>query len=124
MEKRHYTLNDLDGHDIYTIIEINGVKAIHILCYYWERDSEYEDEEGNILSWARTDATGIIIPLEEFIAEVKKDETRYIDILWEETKQYQYDLTREKAEVETEGDYIYLPYNKITIDTPYGEYFA
>lgn len=123
MEKRYYYLHDLEGKDIYTICEINGVKSIHIFCYYWERDSDYEGENGRILRWSRTDATGIIIPLEIFI-DCLKFYKHYIDDLWADTKQYQYDLTKEEAEAEAEGEYIHLSYEDITMDTPYGEYIS
>ena len=102
--------------ELYNIFtDDDGNRFVHLLAYIWE----YEGE-----SWRITEGTGMIIPIEEFIDEVKKDEEgEYINLLWENTTQYeQEDLTEEDI-----IDYIdevndFLNYDEITIDTPDGDY--
>lgn len=130
MEKKYFTLEQLDNCDFYSIFDDCGVKSIHILCYYWERDillddPNERDEDGRPMNWARTDGTFIIVPLEEFIANYKQKNIQYTgEYLWVNTKQYQYDMSEEMARAEAEGYYVPLHYSEITIDTPYGEYIS
>ena len=128
--KRLIGLKEADGAEFFDIIDVDGMKSIHILCYYFRREpnenDELElDEEGNLKTWARVDGTFIIVPLEEFIKRLSEEGSGYLDNeLWAETKQYQYDMSEKDASKEILGEYDVLGYMEVKMSTPYGSYVA
>lgn len=100
----------------------NGGKEIHIGGYIYA--SDIDEGEGY---WRNVEFTFCIIPLDEFIKNVKEDED-YIGILESEIKQYIVDCTEEEV-VEYINNYFNgkpadytLTYEEITEDTPCGNY--
>lgn len=126
MKKRMITLDELENCEMYDIeIDPHGVKCIHILCYYYVRDTDEVDEDGQPLEWARVDGTFLIVPLDEFIRNYKEGGVEYLDMeLWAETKQYQYDMTEESAKMENADGVYVLQYSDLTMDTPCGSYVS
>lgn len=121
--------------DFYTIFMGDGlygdrnVKMIHIDGYTYKSDSkEFVTEDNpNGIYWANTQAVWLIEPLSEFIQNLRAD-YNYVDTLFEESKQYQTDMT-EKEMVDGINRYFdgnppqfILPYEEITEDTPCGTY--
>lgn len=121
---RKLTLKEGDGAEFFDIIQLSGKKYVHILCYYFKRDSDETNEKGEELSWARVDGTGIIISIDEFVKNIaEKGVNEYVDEeLWQDTTQYQWDITATEAASQISGTYNVLAYDEIIPDTPYGEY--
>lgn len=98
-----------------------GGKQIHILGYTYASDNDTEDY------WRVAEGTFIIIPLQEFIDNLKQNED-YVSDLWCDAKQYEGDHTDEQVvdiinhyfNGETANDVLH--YSEITIDTPCGDY--
>lgn len=96
-----------------------GGKQIHMLGYIYQNDDH----------WTGVEPAFLILPLREFIDQLKKEED-YTDRLLSEAKLYEGDYDDEGA-----VDYINhyfcghtanrrLHYSEITIDTPCGDYIA
>ena len=104
--------------EVFQIVVCGGVKDIHILAYVFERD---EDPR-----WAHVEGTFMFVLLKEFVGMFEADGQEYVDLLWEETKQYQGDLTEEEI-LETLNGYdidAVLSYADINEDTPCGTYIT
>lgn len=103
--------------ELYNIFtDDNGDKFIHLLAYIYK---SFDDE-----SWKISEGMGIVIPIEEFIDEVKKDEEgEYINLLWQNADQRDIeDLTEEDVIRYIDDVNDLLDYNEITVDTPDGDY--
>lgn len=98
-----------------------GGKQIHILGYTYASDNKTDDY------WRLTEGTFMIVPLQEFIDNLKDDED-YVGNLWCDTKQYEGNCTEQQVR-DMMNDYFdghradrLLHYSEITIDTPCGDY--
>ena len=100
----------------------NGNKQIHIMGYMYCSDTD--EGEGY---WRNVEFTFCIIPLDEFIKNIREDEN-YLDRIESEIKQYMGDCTDEEI-VEMINHYYDgnpaeydMHYDEITMDTPCGDY--
>lgn len=100
-----------------------GGKQIHIFAFTYASDNDTEDY------WRFTEGTFIIVPLQEFIDNLKAD-VDYVGRLWGETKQYEGDRTEQ--EIVNDINHYFngktanaeLHYSEITMDTPIGDYIS
>lgn len=93
-------------------------KNIHIPGYTFYGDN-----------WVYADVSGVSMPLKDFVDGMKQDENFVLTEL-ANAKQYHGDCSEEEI-INTINTYwngqppqYYLPYDKITIDTPCGHYVA
>lgn len=100
-----------------------GGKQIHIFAFTYASDNDTEDY------WRLAEGTFIIVPLQEFIDNLKAD-VYYVGRLWCDTKQYEGDRTESQI-VDAINHYFNgktanaeLAYSEITIDTPCGDYIC
>lgn len=106
--------------DFYCIeLDKNGKKQIHILGYIYPNDSND--------FWELLEPCWFIIPLEEFIKNLKENED-YVNEQYSEYNQYITDMTEEEM-VRTINNFFdgnppeyYLGFSEITMDTPCGDY--
>jgi len=77
---------DCEMYNIYT--DADGIKHIHILGWFWPT------AEGQ---WRLTEATGLDVPLGEFLDEYEKNPDGYLEEIWQGTKQYEKDCTKDEA---------------------------
>lgn len=103
--------------DFFNIYEKDGIKYIHIFGYCWEGDD----------CWKCMECKGFILPLSEFIDELKRNDN-FVDDTYAELPQSQYDFSEEQM-TEFINYYFngncadaYLPFYEITINTPCGNY--
>ena len=115
--------------DFFTIYEQDGIKYIHIFGYSYKSDSNEYVSESNPdgIYWANMECCWFIEPLADFITNLKENEN-YVDDTYCELNQYQGDLTAEEM-TNTINSYFdgspadaYLGFEKITMDTPCGNY--
>lgn len=118
--------------DFFTIFTQDGKRFIHLHGYTYESD-EY---------WANMEASGIVVPLNEFIENIKtySDGNGYVDTLYEGASQYQGDYD-EAGIVKVINHYYrdvvfsiprdavgnpdaWLSFNEITDETPDGSYIC
>lgn len=106
---------DFELYEIYTDYE--GKRIIHIFAYTYMGDD-----------WRLTEGTGIIIPLDEFIANFTEQGEEYTDELWRETNQYDGAMSAAELVTTINGFFngypadAFLQYGDITPDTPDGNY--
>ena len=106
--------------DLYSIeLDENNEKQIHIVGYTYRNDSDD--------FWELLEPCWFIIPLVEFIENLKEDED-YVNNQYSEYKQYIEDMSA-KDMVDCLNTYFdghradaYLKFTDITIDTPCGDY--
>ena len=118
--------NELGIYPDYNLFSIytnnDGERFIHIHGYLWK------NVDGMTPGWSITEGKFLIVPLDEFIENYQKVED-YMDLLWEETCQYQDDgMTKEEAEdiimtyFNGKGPDAILPFENITNDIKDGHY--
>lgn len=117
--KRFEKVTEPEGLDFFQIFEDgDGVKHIHLLGYC--------SEQGD--AWVNVEATFIIVPLAEFVKNVKKKTLDYTDALYQEANRHRESVSSEEMTniINTyfngcPPDY-YLNFRDITEDTPCGKY--
>ena len=77
---------DCEMYNIYT--DADGVKHIHILGWFWPL------AEGE---WRLTEASDLDLTLDEFLKGNEKDPDGYLEKIWQGTKQYEKDCTKEQV---------------------------
>lgn len=116
--------------DFYTIYEYCGIKHIHINGYTYRSDSKefVTDNNPNGIYWANVEVSWFIYTLEDFIANYKERGYDWVDEVYQDLNQYQDDLTTEQM-TNTINEYFdgygadaYLGFEKLTMDTPCGNY--
>lgn len=117
MEKLTKPVNDAELYSIEQDLDCGSGKVIHILSYVYQSD----------VDWRMVDGTFLYVPLDEFIENYAERGAEYINELWEDTKQYEGEMTEEECLKQMnlfieENQAEHLEYDKITIDTPYGAY--
>ena len=115
--KKFEKVTSPEEYDFYSIErDYKGEKQIHVFGFTYFGDH-----------WISAESCWFIEPLSEFVEHVKENEN-YVNEMYGEFKQYQYDLSEEEA---TDcinkyfdgkcADYI-LPFTEITMETPCGNY--
>ena len=117
--------------DFFSIYTEGNKRYIHIHGYSYKSDCmDYVTEDNpNGIYWANTECRWLIVELSEFVEAFKAQGSEYIDELYQECRQGQWDLTGKEMTDAINNYYgkapdAVLDWGEIGLDTPDGDYIT